>query len=247
MVQRSIDWPCEVATLYRDTNLGLQAAVTSAVDWFFEHVDAGIVLEDDCVPEPDFFPFAGDLLDRYRDEPRVMHVSGLNMRPQETFGADSYFFAAVGHIWGWATWRRAWQLFEPALPSWPEVRRRTGRGASPLHRALGHKFASARAGRKWTWARAWYYATVRHDGLAVIPASNLVRNVGFGPEATHTRGGRHPLRVAPGNGLDFPLRHPAALSTSPQYAQHLARYHRGSYGRRLSNTLYTFLDAAAGR
>ena len=115
-----IDWPCAVTTLYRDTNLGLQSAVVSALDWFFEHVDTGIVLEDDCIPEPDFFPFAGAMLERYRDVPRVMHVSGLNMRPEETFGPGSYFFASVGHIWGWATWRRAWRRFDGSLP-WPTV------------------------------------------------------------------------------------------------------------------------------
>lgn len=237
-----VDWPCEVRTLFRERNAGLQAAVVSAIDWFFDHVSAGIVLEDDCLPSPDFFPFAGELLDRYAEASQVMHVSGLNMRPGDAFGCCSYGFASVGHIWGWATWRRAWRLYDPTLADWPAMRHEFGAGAPALRRALGRKFASAHAGRKFTWARAWYYAIVRHGGVAVIPAVNLVTNIGFGADATHTTGGHHPLRLDERGMLQFPLTHPRHLVTSTDYDRYLARYHRGSYRRRASDLGWSIID-----
>jgi len=237
-----IDWPCVVRTRFLERNAGLQEAVVSAIDWFFEHVNAGIILEDDCIPSPDFFPFAGELLARYADITQVMHVSGLNMRPGDAFAPFSYGFASVGHIWGWATWRRAWRLYDPALAHWPAMRREFGTAAPTLRRVLGRKFAAAHAGRKFTWARAWYYATVRHGGVAVIPAANLVRNIGVGADATHTAGRRHPLRVDAWGTLQFPIVHPPHLLTSPTYERYLARYHAGSYRRRAGDLGWSFVE-----
>jgi hypothetical protein len=239
---RDPGWPCEVHTRYLERNAGLQHAVVSAIDWFFDHVTEGIVLEDDCVPAPDFFPFAGELLDRYAHTTQVMHVSGLNMRPGTTFDPYSYGFAGVGHIWGWATWRRAWRLYDGALTDWPAMRCECGPGAPRLRRVLGRKFAAAHAGRKFTWARAWYYSTVRHGGLAIVPAVNLVRNVGFGADATHTVGGHHPLRREAWGTLPFPLVHPPHLLTSPDYERELARYHAGSYRRRASDLGWSIVE-----
>lgn len=237
-----LPWPCRVHRLFHDRNLGLQAAVTSALDWFFGHVEAGIVLEDDCLPAADFFPFAGAMLERFADNARIMHISGLNMAPAQQFTDASYFFAGTGHIWGWATWRRAWTLNDPCMADWPALRRRLGRGATPLRRVLGRKFASAYAGRKKTWARVWYYTMCLHDGVAIIPAVNLVSNIGFGPDATHTRGGHHPLRVAVTQELPFPLRHPPDTVTSMDYDRHLMRYHKGSWSRRISDRIHGIGD-----
>lgn len=239
---REIDWPCEVRKLFRERNVGLQEAVVSAIDWFFEHVTAGIILEDDCLPSPDFFPFAGELIDRYAETPQVMHISGLNMRPDDSFEPYSYGFAGVGHIWGWATWRRAWQLYDPTFADWRAVCYESGRHASQLRRVLGRKFASADAGRKFTWARAWYYTTVRHHGVAVVPSVNLIRNVGFGADATHTSGKNHPLRRDKWGSLKFPLLHPPHLRTNVPYERRLARYHRGSYRRQASDLWWSIAD-----
>ena len=242
-----LPWSCRVHRLFRDSNIGLQGAVTSALDWFFDQVEAGIVLEDDCIPTPDFFPFAGEMLERYADVPRVMHISGLNMKPEEQFSPDSYFFAGVGHIWGWATWRRAWRLNDPDMTDWPTLRRRLGVGAPTLQRVLGRKFASAYAGRKKTWSRVWYYSIILHSGMAIIPRVNMVNNVGFGPDATHTRGGRHPLRLEAAGGMPRPLAHPGDVIANTRYERHLIRYHKGSYRRQASDLGYALLDRLAKR
>jgi hypothetical protein len=243
----AIDWPCEVHMLFHDENLGPGGpAVIAGFDWFFEHVDAGIILEDDDLPAPEFLPFAAELLQRYADVPRVMHISGLNMRPHERVDPHSYFFAEVGHHWGWATWRRAWQLFDPTFRDWPEMRRAMGRGAPALRRALGRKCASAYAGRKRTWSRAWYYTMLRHHGLAVIPSVNMIENVGFGPDATNTKSRRHPLRVEVGGAMTFPLDHPEHMVPNARYERHLARYHSRTVRRRPAHWARSVLGGAGG-
>lgn len=238
VIERGVAWPCEVRSLFRESNVGLQKAIVSGVDWFFEHEAAGVILEDDCVPAPAFLPFAAELLETYRDTPSVMHISGVSMRSpsrERAAPAASYAFAGSGHVWGWATWRRAWRAFEPTLAAWPRVREQYRHAANPLRRALAHKFASAHAGRKWTWSRAWYWTIAQQQGLAIIPAVNLVENVGTGPDATHQHGSRHPLRQRAETTLAWPLVHPPHLERDAAYDRLLARYHRGSWRRRLSD------------
>jgi len=242
-VFEAVDWPCDVRTLYRDTNLGLSPAVISAITWFFDEVESGIILEDDCLPEPSFFQFAAELLDRYADDRQVMHISGLNMRPRERFDPHSYFFASIGHIWGWATWRRAWRLVDPSMSGWPALRRSFGAETPTVHRVLGRKFASAHARRKFTWARLWYYTLVRHGSLSVVPAVNKESNVGFGPDATHTTSDVHPLRFEDAGALTFPLSHPTERTPNGRYDQYLARYHAGSYARRAEDLSWAAIDA----
>ncbi|MGH9387808.1 MAG: hypothetical protein ACRD2N_26415 [Vicinamibacterales bacterium] len=242
-----IDWPCRVETRFQERNLGLKMAVISAVSWFFDHVEYGIILEDDCLPAPDFFPLAGELLERYASDPQIMHVSGLNMQPRDSFGPHSYFFAEVGHIWGWATWRRAWRLYDVTMADWPAMRHAFGLCAPPLRRALGRKFASAYAGRKATWSRIWYYTMFRHAGLATIPSVNFVQNIGFGPAATHTTGDWHPLRLEAFGRMRFPLDHPSDRTPSAAYHRHLARYHAGSYAQRVRELAWIAADRLVGR
>lgn len=227
-----VDWPCEVTRLFHDRNLGLQRGMVEAIDWFFTDAESGIVLEDDCLPHPDYFRFAAEVLDRYRDAPRVMGVSALNMAPAKRFSPHSYFFASAGHLWGWATWRRAWEGYDGALREWPEIREAFLREPTPLRQALARKFDSARAGRKHTWARAWHYHVARHSGLVVVPSVNLVRNVGLGPRATHTTSRRHLLAGLPVSGLRFPLDHPDDLVPNADYDACLARFHTWSRRRR---------------
>jgi len=244
-VFEGIDWPCEVHRLFHDVNLGLQPAVMAAIGWFFGAVEGGVIFEDDCLPAPEFFPFAGELLARFEADPRVMHISGLNMCPAERFSPDSYFFASAGHIWGWATWRRAWQLVDPSMREWPALRRSFNAATPELYRVLGRKFASAHARRKFTWARLWYYTLVSHAGLAAIPSVNLIQNVGFGPDATHTTTDRHPLRLEGAGRMRFPLMHPTEVTPNAAYDRHLVRYHLGSYARRAEDLSWAAIDAIA--
>lgn len=232
-----VDWMCEISRCFRDDNVGLKAAMVGAIDWFFSHVESGIILEDDCIPHPDFLAFAGDLLERYRDVSEVMGISGVNMAPHERFGPYSYFFASSGHIWGWATWRRAWQGFDIDLQTWPAIRDDFYADSTPLRRALGVKFDAAYDGTKHTWARAWHYHVARRRGLVVVPSVNLVRNIGLGPDATHTTSTRHSLaRLAVGELAD-PLVHPEVLAANRDYDAHLARFHTWTRRRRTREKL----------
>jgi hypothetical protein len=129
------------------------------------------------------------------------------------------------------------------MSEWPAMRDAYARSASPLKRALRRKFAAAYAGRKRTWARAWYYSVARHDGLAIIPSANLVQNIGFASDATNTRGSAHPLRIEHAGRLTFPLDPPPDLTPNAAYERLLARYHRGSYLKRARE----FVGWAVGR
>lgn len=245
VIDGAVSWPCDVRHLCRDTNLGLQRAVVSGIDWFFEHETGGVILEDDCVPSPAFLPFAGEMLTTYADAPDIMQISGASLRSHVAPQSASYLFSGGGHIWGWATWRRAWRTFEPTFAAWPRDRSGYRRDPDPLRRALGHKFASAHAGRKWTWSRAWYWTIAQQRGLAIIPSVNLVENVGDGPDATHQHGANHPLRRRIADSFAWPLVHPARIERDADYDRLLARYHRGSWRRRLSDAWWVWRESRA--
>lgn len=228
-----IDWPCDLHVLAHDHNLGLQRSMVTAIDWFWSEVDEGVILEDDCLVHPDFFVFAALMIERYRHTPEVMAVTSVNIEEDVDHGPGSYFFASGGHIWGWASWRRAWEGFDPVLGTWPVVQDSFGPGTPPLHRALGSKFASAHAGTKRTWARAWHFTVARQGGLVVVPSVNMVHNIGLAKGATHTTSGRHRLAHLRATGLPLPLAHPDDLVADAHYDAALARYHRWGIGRRI--------------
>ncbi len=209
-----VDWDCEVQTLFREENLGCKRAVSLAIDWFFSQVDAGIILEDDCLPEPTFFSFCTDLLDRYRHDDRVMHISGITFQARRdvTAGA-SYYFSGFASIWGWATWRRAWQRYnvDPA-----ENARHVSLTAPYFNQRLRWILNEVSTGRLDTWDVQWLVAIRRHNGLSIVPRISQVTNIGFGLSATHTV--RKPrwladLFTAP---LDLPLVHPPTVAINTE-------------------------------
>lgn len=212
----AVDWPCELATLFRERNLGCKRAVSSAISWFFEHEPEGIVLEDDCLPDASFFPYCDELLDRYRDDPRVMCISGDNFISSVWTPEDSYYFSRYQHIWGWATWRRAWASYDVDMAEW-----RNGRGSAVVEARLPGEpravaywcrlFDAVANGRIDTWDYQWMYACFRECGLSCMPASNLISNIGFGEGATHTvspESKQANLCVSP---LPIALRHPESV------------------------------------
>jgi len=228
-----IDWECDVSFLAHDHNLGLQRAMVTAIDWFFGEVEAGIVLEDDCVVHPDFFDLAAAVLERYADVREVMYLTATNMRPDRTFGdGASWHFASAGHIWGWATWRRAWEGYDSQLSDWPSYQHEFGPGQGALRRALGAKADAAHRGSKHTWARAWHYHVAKQRGLVAVPATNLVRNVGVGPDATHTVSRRHSLIGLPVDSITRPFVAPTRTEPDPGYDAVLTSYHRWGWRRR---------------
>jgi len=187
-----VDWPCEVHTLFREENLGCGVAVSEAISWFFEHVDEGIILEDDCLPHPTFFPYCKTLLERYRNDVRIMSVSGNNFQNGIKRGDGSYYFSKYPHIWGWATWKRAWSKYDFKLDGWEEFQKIglsqvTGGNQEEISvwSAIATKL---RSGEIDTWDYQWTLSCWLANGLHVLPCRNLVSNIGFGENATHTKG-----------------------------------------------------------
>lgn len=215
-VATAIDWPCELFTLFRSSNLGCKRAVSSAITWFFEHETEGIVLEDDCLPDPSFFPYVDEMLERYRSDERVMWVSGDNFISSHWKSPASYYFSRYPHIWGWATWRRAWQHYDVDMREWHASDKEAflERRLPGLRRARAHWrsiFDKVSTGGIDTWDYQWVHACWKADGIGCLPEVNLISNIGFGAGATHTRSAesKHAnLAVAP---IVQPLRHPLAV------------------------------------
>lgn len=207
----TVDWPCELHTEFADTNMGLARRMFSGISWVFRHVDEAIILEDDCVPSPSFFPFCTELLSHYHDDTRLTAVSGDNFQYRNTCGPYSYYFSRYPHCWGWATWRRAWQLLDFDMPTWPEAR---SSGwvrewfSDPLSADFWEKiFDAVYQGKINSWAYRYIYTCFLHNGLTALPAINLVSNVGFDDTATHCRRSS-PLANLPAQDMTWPLRHP---------------------------------------
>lgn len=207
-----VDWPCQVATAFAETNLGCRARLASGISWVFDTVPEAIILEDDCLPHPDFFPFCAELLERYRGDERVMHIGGANFQGGRRHGAASYYFSRYAHVWGWASWRRAWRHYDLQMAGWPAAGRQILRSYEHPgeRRYWRHAWDEAAGGRIDTWDYQWVYACAARGGLAVIPNVNLVSNLGFGVDATHTLAASR-LANLPVEGLQWPLRHPAVV------------------------------------
>ena len=210
-----VDWPCEVAREVASAHLGCRNRMASGLDWVFRAVPEAIVLEDDCVASPTFFRFCGELLARYRDEPAVMTVAGSTVLAEPAAGDRSYYFSRYNPTWGWASWRRAWRHYDVSVARWREIDQRAFlRGVFPnlaFERAWRHVFDRAHRDDFDTWDHQWTFQVWARGGVAAIPTRNLVRNIGFGADATHTKVdtgfGRRKLEH-----LDFPLAHPDAIA-----------------------------------
>lgn len=185
-----IDWPCEVHRNYADQNMGCKLRVSSGLDWVFEHVDAAVILEDDCVPNVDFFDYCDDLLVRYAEDTRVWVVTGNNFQDGKKRGEAAYYFSKYNHCWGWATWRRAWQHYRVDMPFWPAWRDSVGWLNKMSDRAerdtWTNIFDRVYRGEIDTWDYQWTACVWYYGGLTATPKVNLVTNIGFGPDATHT-------------------------------------------------------------
>jgi len=220
-IAMEVDWPCEIKTLFREKNLGCRAAVSSAIDWFFDHVERGIILEDDCVPTKEFFMFCQTMLDIYESDTRVMHIAGTNLNDGFDFEGKSYVFSQYTPIWGWATWQRAWRNYDVNLSTFDEFRRNgCGRISFPARLERWHRMALyelVRKGRINTWDYQWNYALVANRGLSVIPAKSMVTNIGFGEDATHTKKVRRYSKHSNGQNITFPLRHPSFVNVNYAY------------------------------
>lgn len=212
-IVEQVDWNCEVRTLFRKENLGCKKAVSSAISWFFEHETEGIILEDDCVPDQSFFPFCQELLSRYRCDTRVMAISGNNFQEGFKRTDDSYYFSRYPHCWGWATWKRAWTMWDGDLSTWPEVRKENrladiSGGHVAFENYWSDIFNKCYNDKIDSWAFPWTYTSMIQRGLTILPNVNLVSNIGFGPDATHTKDKNSHVSNLPAFSVKFPLKHP---------------------------------------
>ncbi|MDB4154680.1 hypothetical protein N9682_06090 [Candidatus Pelagibacter sp.] len=189
-IATKVDWPCIVKTLFRDKNLGCKKGVSTAITWFFEHEEQGIIFEDDCVPHLDFFTFCENLLDRYAEDERVSIISGNNFQDDKWRGNASYYFSKYNHIWGWASWRRAWKHYQGDIKFWPKWKNsKAWLNYMPdkVERRDWEKiFDQVYAEKIDSWAYPWTTSLWYKGGFTATPNVNLVSNIGFGVEATHT-------------------------------------------------------------
>ncbi|OYU94267.1 MAG: hypothetical protein CFE21_16910 [Bacteroidetes bacterium B1(2017)] len=185
-----IDWPCQIETRFCENNQGPRIAIGQAIDWFFEHEEEGIILEHDCVPNQSFFPYCKELLAYYRTDERIMHISGDNFQFGKWRGDGSYYFSKLNHIWGFATWRRAWKHYDVDMKEYPEFREK-----DRLNDILWHKrsidfwqktFDKTYSKEIETWDYQWTFAMWINNGLSIYPNKNLVSNVGFDKLALNT-------------------------------------------------------------
>lgn len=188
-VMAYIDWDCEVKTLFRDTNLGCKHAVSEAITWFFEQEEQGIILEDDCLPSQSFFWYCEDLLEKYKNDDSVYLISGYGRGSEPFIKNADYGFCKYALIWGWASWAKVWEKYDLEMSDWPK-----------LSKNIIHKVSKRSAAKRYwtdafslthkheidTWDYQLHYLLLKNGGKSVVPRLNLISNIGFGADATHT-------------------------------------------------------------
>ena len=208
-----IDWECNLKTLFSEHNQGCCNSMTRALNWFFDNVDAGIILEDDCIPHEDFLPFCNELLDKYKFDNRVWSISGTNFQDNQLRGDGSYYFSKYIQVWGWATWKRSWKEYDIEMKSWNKLK------ASDLVNSI---FDSKKEFKHWyklwntlllknkpdAWDYRFSYSSIINRGYSIIPNRNLVRNIGFDKSATNTKINRFKTEIS--EGL-LPISHPSFI------------------------------------
>jgi hypothetical protein len=212
-----VDWDCELKTLFREENLGCGLGPAGAYDWFFENEEEGIILEDDCLPDPTFFQYCQEMLEKYRHDTKIMHITGSNFQKGWQNDKDySYYFSSYPHEWGWATWRRAWKLYDFKVEKYPELDEKNyfkGYFDSWFER----KYRLAKIARSYNnpnanwWDYQWSFALFSHSGLSIIPNVNMIENIGFGADATHTLSTSDELKQNKIHPIQFPLKHPSFI------------------------------------
>jgi len=211
-IMNSIDWDCDVKTLFQDKNLGCGIGVKTAIDWFFENVEEGIILEDDCLPHQDFFLFCQELLEYYRNDTRISCISGNNFQSEKIYDDNSYYFSRYSNTWGWASWRRAWNLFDFGMKTFPEFKKK---------KYIMQLFPCKYVQKRWmeifekvynkdssfsAWDIQWTYAAFSNNILSISPQVNMVSNIGI--ECTHEM--TSALMNVPRFGIDQ-IKHPSIM------------------------------------
>lgn len=245
----NIDWECNIKTLFRDNNLGCGKSVSNAITWFFDNVEMGIILEDDCLPNDSFFSFCSDLLIKYQYDSRIMHVSGTNLNTIEcsNYNSNSYFFSKYVNIWGWATWKRAWDKYDFDIKGFENFRKKNS-----LSQVLSYLPAYVNR-LKWysevmnisirkkgldTWDYQWCFTCISNSGLSIVPEKNLIKNIGFDELATHTKE-FNILFSKESESIFFPLSHPDRILIDKEKD---LQYEKRQFGSIYSTIKIIFID-----
>lgn len=212
-----INWTCQTKTLFRDKNLGCKYAVSSAIDWFFENEEQGIILEDDILPDISFFTYCRQLLEKYNHDERIMQINGYNPVNYKT--ENSYIFSKYGTIWGWASWRRAWKYYDVEMKNWLQVRNNPNfdyfyqnKKEKKIRQAVFDKVFDNEID---TWDYQWAFTKLFHKGMSIFPAVNLIQNIGFHEKATHTK--VEPKILNQSKAINLPLSHPPKIEVSSKF------------------------------
>lgn len=250
-VREGVDWDCDVKTLFRDTNLGCRRAVSSAITWFLSSVEEGIILEDDCLPDPTFFPFCAELLDRFRSDEKIFMVSGRNDLGRWKDQSASYFFT-IGNIWGWATWKRAWETFDPELKRFRDPAARAAmkvfrRKAPGLAEEIDSGCKRVLRGEIDSWGYPWAFTRIALGGLGVVSTVNLVGNIGFDKDATHTTEPNGFFTDVPVYAMQFPLRDASERCVDFEYYAHCSTQSKTSLAVRAKERLRKLFPALRRR
>lgn len=223
----NVDWNCEVLTNYSETNLGCKRRVSSGLDWVFDTVEEAIILEDDCLPNPTFFRFCEELLVKYRNDERIAMISGDNFQFGKKLTKNSYYFSRYNHIWGWASWRRAWNNYDVDMKVWPKIREQ-GLLKNYLGSRIGYWywryiFDNVYNGKIDTWDYQWTFSCWIQNTLTIIPKVNLISNIGFGMKAEHTKV-KNKFAEMETESMIYPILHPEHIlsnSNADSYVENI--------------------------
>ncbi len=207
---KQVDWNCEVKTLFRDKNLGCKIAASSAIDWFFNNVEEGIILEDDCLPSQSFFWFCEELLEKYKDNMRVWQIGGCNFQDGIKRGEASYYFSEINHIWGWASWANRWKFYDVELNNIPDDSFIKNYWTVKVFKYWSKIFWKMKNKEINSWDYQWTFTMWHNKGLAILPNVNLISNIGFGQESTHTKNANAKAANIPLNEI-FDIIHPQTI------------------------------------
>lgn len=221
-IAKLVDWPCELHTLFRTENRGCGYGPAEAISWAFENEDRLIVLEDDCVPNHSFFRFCDDMLERYEDDMRVNIISGRSHHQGSKFFDNyDYIFTHYAHTWGWATWKRAWKQFDMKMSDYPSFVKNGGtnnvfydkKEAEFWEKQFENVYNNIEKEVSHSWDMQWVYARLKEGGLGIVPACNMISNIGAG-NGTHTSSG---FKDIPTEEMQNPIRHPHFVSLIKEY------------------------------
>ena len=245
---QQVDWDCEVITNYSNINLGCKKRISSGLDWVFEQVEDAIILEDDCIPEPTFFRFCQEMLTYYRYDKRISMISGSNFSSAYTLTDHSYHFSKYSMIWGWASWRDRWtESYDVKLLEWPRIR-----DEKRLADMLGNKrevrywrkiFERVYCGEIDSWAYQWFFANWLEQRISIVPSVNLISNIGYGENATHTTSTESHLSNLERKKVSFPVIHPVQIVKNIKADQLVDElYFRGTLSKRIRQKMHAILN-----